>query len=348
MPLAAANPPTPVRATWLLDVSDAVPLAGRFEIAASWIAPPELAAGSAVPLLVCLPGGFLSRHYFDLGTDGDRRYSFAEAMVARGYAVLAFDHLGVGDSTKPVPEEAGLTLGVDAIAAANQRALERARARIEAGDPASGTPPLEISASVGVGHSMGSMLTVEQQALALPHLALLLFSFSTAGTPRFLDETLMAYADDPERLRREMPRVATAAMGGPYPPRANGPADDRRAAFGVGTAGDAAERALEDAATNLLAVGGLTSMIPGGYAPAAEKVEAPVLMVFGDHDLHDDRRTAAELPLVRDLSTYCLPDAWHCHFVANTRATLWDVVDRWLAARLADEASPHDTGNGPD
>ena len=331
-----AVPPLPVtRATWTFDVSDVVPVAGRFEVAASWIAPADLAPNAPITLLVCLPGGFLSRRYFDLETGGDRTYSFAEAMAARGHAVLAFDHVGTGDSTPPSPEEAGLEIGVDAIAAANQAAFEAARERIAAGDPTSGTPPLEISTCIGVGHSMGSMLTVEQQALAHPYDALLLFSFSTAGTPRFIGPDLMAYADQPERLRREMPQVLSRAMGGPYPPRANGVEEDRVAAFGVGTAPPDAEEALQLAATRLLGVGGLTSMIPGGYAPAAQKIDVPVLMVFGDHDLHDDRHTAEELPLVRALETWQLDDAWHCHFVANTRERLWERVALWLDARRA-------------
>lgn len=335
MPPDAAPPPPITRATWTFDVGAAVPVPGDFAIAASWIAPAPPKTVEPITVLVCLPGGFLSRHYFDLESERSRTYSFAEAMASRGYGVLAFDHPGTGESTKPDPEEAGLSIGVDAIAAANQAALEQALARIREGDSGSGTPAREIGRCIGVGHSMGSMLTVEQQALSRPHDALLLFSFSTAGTPRFIGPSLMAYADQPERLRREMPEVLEREMGGPYPPRAKGETEDRVAAFGVGTAPPKAEAALQASATNLLAVGGLTSMVPGGYAPAAEKIDVPVLMVFGDHDLHDDRHTAAELPLVRDLETFRLDDAWHCHFVANTRERLWERVALWLDARAA-------------
>lgn len=335
MPPDAAPPTEITRATWTFDVSDAVPVDGDFELTASWIAPAPSATDEPITVLVCLPGGFLSRHYFDLESEGSHTYSFAEAMASRGYGVLAFDHVGTGDSTKPTPEDAGLAIGVDAIAAANQAALEQALGRVRAGEPGSGTPAREIGRCIGVGHSMGSMLTVEQQALSRPHEALLLFSFSTAGTPRFIGPSLVAYADQPERLRQEMPALLEREMGGPYPPRANGATEDRVASFGVGTAPPEAEAALQAAATNLLAVGGLTSMVPGGYAPAAEKIDVPVLMIFGDHDLHDDRHTAAELPLVRDLETWQLDDAWHCHFVANTRERLWERVALWLDARAA-------------
>lgn len=318
------------RAVWSFDVADAVPLDGAFRIAASWIGPAHLQPGARVPLLVCLPGGFLSRDYFDLGSRGSRSYSFAVAMASRGFGVLTLDHLGTGESSKPAPESLGFELGVGVIAAANQRAYEGARDRLHAGDPDNGIPPIEISRSIGVGHSMGSMLSVEQQARFRPHDGLVLFSFSTAGTPRFLDETLRGYADQPRRLREEMPEVAQRTMGSPYPPRANGVEGDRRAAFGVGTAPPEAEDLLQAAATNLLAVGGITSMVPGGFAPAAQKIEVPTVMIFGEHDLHDDRSTAEELPLVRDLTTWCLEDAWHCHFVSNRRNRLWDEVQAWL------------------
>ena len=179
---------------------------------------------------------------------------------------------------------------------------------------------------------MGSMLTVEQQALAQPHDALALFSFSTQGTPRFIDDTMRAYANDPNRLRREIGELARTTMGLPYPERAVDSEDNRRAAFGVGTAGDKAEGALHQAATNLLAVGGLMSMVPGGFAPPAEKIDVPVYMLVGDHDLHDDRHTRDELPNSPSITTFILDDCWHCHFVANTREVLFERLHDWLAS----------------
>jgi pimeloyl-ACP methyl ester carboxylesterase len=343
--MSAPNAPPsapPRRFEWRLDVSEAVPLDGRFELAATLIAP--AASDDAPPvdtLLFCLPGGFLSRRYFDLaapdemdesGGAGDasgRRYSFAEAMARRGLAVLAVDPLGVGDSTRPDPPELGFGIGVDEVVRANQAALVRALERLAAGS----VPGLEIRRSLGVGHSMGSLLTVEQQALARAHDALVLFSFTTRGTPAFLDDTMRRYAGEPGRLRAEMPDLVRRTMGTPYPERAEGPESDRRAAFGVGTAPGDAEEALHAASTRLFAAGGLTAMIPAGAAPAAARVDVPVLMVFADHDLHDDRSTRQELPNVPSLTTFELSDAWHCHFVANTRETLWHVVADWIAQR---------------
>lgn len=333
-------PPSPTarRATWRLDVSDAVPLPGRFEIATDVVVPASLPDDLVTPIFCCLPGGFLSRRYFDLGNDRDRRFSFAEAMAKEGFMTLAFDHLGVGESSKPDPIEGGYALGVEDIALANQCALELALARLRAGDPALGLPPSSNTSdasdtrrapTIGVGHSMGSMLTVEQQAIARPHRALLLFSFSTRGTPAFLDDAMREYTNQPERLRREIGDLARRSMGSPYPERASNSEANRRAAFGVGTAPELAIEALDAASTNLLAVAGLMSMVPDGYAPPAREIDVPVFMLIGDHDLHDDRHTRADLPRSPHITTHVLDDCWHCHFVANTRETIWKRAASW-------------------
>jgi len=329
------------RATWRLDVSQAVPLPGRFEIAADVIAPaafPSEFSERSPPILFCLPGGFLSRRYFDLQNDlqndaetaGDRLYSFAEAMAKEGFVTIALDHIGVGESSKPEPIEGGYSLGVEAIARANQCALELALARLAVGDPSLDLPPCPSPVTIGVGHSMGSMLTVEQQSIARPHRALLLFSFSTRGTPAFLDDAMREYANDPERTRREIGILARRSMGSPYPGQANDSDENRRAAFGIGTAPTSAEEALHAASTNLLAVGGLMSMVPGGFAPPAREIDVPVFMIIGDHDLHDDRHMREDLPHSPDLTSLVLEDCWHCHFVANTRETIWERASGWI------------------
>lgn len=343
-PPGPTSPDEPLRLTWRFDVSDAVNVPGAFASAATLIAPPSLDPNQSVTLLVCLPGGFLSRAYFDLqlaplaqreqdhatATNAERTYSFAAAMAARGFVVLTIDHIGTGDSTQPEPVELGYDIGIDAIARANDLALRAARERLAAGDASAGLPPVFIERSIGIGHSMGSMLTVEQQAFAPTHEALVLFSFSTQGIPRFMDDDMRGYANDPARLRREIGILARVAMGSPYPERATNSEDDRRAAFGVGTAPNEAEEALQLASTNLLAVGGLTSMVPAGFSESAVKIDVPVFMIVGDHDLHDDRHTRRELPNAPKVTTYILEDCWHCHFVANTRETLWQVVSDWI------------------
>jgi len=336
-----AAKPAVHRACWRVDVSETVPLEGVFEIAVDVALPTRLAAGRGDPerptvVLCCLPGGFLSRGYFDLDHgegEGEGGYSFTEAMANEGLVTLAFDHLGTGGSSQPDPIEGGYSLGVEAIAAANQRALELALERLAAGDASQGIPAIDRVVTIGVGHSMGSALTVEQQALARSHRALVLFSFTTQGVPAFLDPVQREYLGDPERARREIGELARRSMGSPYPVRAHNSEADRRAAFGVGTAPASAADALHRASTSLLAVGGLLSMIPGGYAGPAERIDVPVFVLIGDHDLHDDRGIRDMLPRAPEVETFVLADCWHCHFVANTRETLWKRVAEWIHAR---------------
>lgn len=333
------------RASWRVDVSDAVPLPGAFAIAVDVVVPAEAADGGAggAPraVLVCLPGGFLSRKYFDLDPGGAEAYSFAEAMARRGFATLAFDHLGVGESSRPEPLEAGYSLGVEAIAAINQRALERALERLARGDRDQGIPPTRCDATIGVGHSMGSVLTVEQQALARPHRGLVLFSFTTRGIPLFLNDDQRSYAGDPQRARREIGALAQRSFGSPYPEQANDSPENRRAAFQVGTAPPRAEELLHGAATNLLGVAGLLSMIPGGYAPAAERIDVPVAILVGDHDLHGTRGLREELPKAPSVEARLVEDCWHCHLVANPRATIARTVADFIDRVLAEPNEPN-------
>lgn len=332
-----ANGTAAARASWRIDVSEAVPHPGRFELAVDVVVPRERSDETPPVALVCLPGGFLSRRYFDLELAGDRSYSFAEAIAVQGFVTLAIDHLGIGESSKPDPIDAGFAFGVEVVARANQLALERALERLARGDAEAGIAPTPCGATIGVGHSMGSVLTVEQQAIARPHRALVLFSFTTRGLPFFLNEDQRPYANDPERARRELGALARRSYGTPYPPRADGAEGDRRAAFGVGTAPPLAEALLHAASTDLLALGGLLSMIPGGYAPSAAVIDVPVYVLIGDHDLHGERGVREELPKAPSVTLRTLEDCWHCHLVANSRAAIWREIPAWIAEVLASD-----------
>ena len=66
-------------------------------------------------------------------------------------------------------------------------------------------PALPELVSVGVGHSMGAMLTVEQQATHRTHTALALLGFGNRGLPDLLDPEVVAatsrrYLEAYERL----------------------------------------------------------------------------------------------------------------------------------------------------
>jgi pimeloyl-ACP methyl ester carboxylesterase len=320
----ATNPENPTqyaevtRREWRFDVSKTFPNASRLEVAATFVAPTGLPTRA---LLVCLPGGFLSRGYFDLCVAGDRGYSFAEAMAGSGFASLALDHLGIGESSKP---DDGWMLDADALARANQYALEAALERLQR----DGTPKVPV---IGVGHSMGSCMAVVQQANHAPFSGLVLFSFSTLGLRSFLQGREAEVANDDDAIRARIVELAKERFASAHP------GDERDAthpAFGVGTAPSETARALDDVATGILPIPALRSMIPGGYASWAKQVRIPTLVAYGDHDLPGSERGANESLPNATLDTVMLEDCWHCHFVANTRDTLFTHVASWVDTAL--------------
>jgi len=322
---SAGRAPATRRFEWRFDVSAAVELPGSHEIAVSVVAPADFGRPGDGTVLCCLPGGSLSRKYWDLEVDRDRRFSFAEFMADRGFATLAIDHLGVGESTQP---DDGYALDVLRLARANQAALAQATARLRAGDASEGRPPLGDLRSIGVGHSMGSCMTVVQQAHHAPHRAIVLMSFTTRGLPHYLTEGERALAGDPHGARAKLPDLIRARFGTPYPAPPNGAG--REAAYGVGTAPPEALLALRQATTTLAAGPGILSMIPGAFAPEAVAIGVPVFLAVGDHDLHAADHASEEFPHAPEVLAYTLPDCWHCHNLANTRERLWARIARWI------------------
>ncbi len=129
---------------------------------AAWLFVPEKVPRAGPPVvIVAVPGGSYSKAYFHMEVLGHPGYSFAEHMACRGYPVLALDHLGIGDSTRPADGDA-VRLAV--MAAANVEAVRQMREAIAHGTLSSRLPPLPDARFAGVGHSMGGCITIMQQA----------------------------------------------------------------------------------------------------------------------------------------------------------------------------------------
>lgn len=102
-----------------LDVSAAVPLAGRHEVAMTAYLPPADALGPRPVAIFASPGGGYTRHYYDMQPPGHAGYSEAEAHVRQGFIFVSYDHLGVGDSCTAQLREYTVPL----LAAANDAAV---------------------------------------------------------------------------------------------------------------------------------------------------------------------------------------------------------------------------------
>lgn len=301
-----------------LDVSEAgdEPL----RLAASLFLPDCLsdaaAARSECPLelLVCVPGGTYTRFYWQAEIPGFSDYSFATHMSGRGKAVLTIDVLGTGESSQPPSEE---RLSRALVASTQHLATQEVVAGLRQGRWNPATTGRSVTVT-GVGHSMGGMGVIGQQAAHRSFDRLAVFGFTNIGL------------DFSEEDRRKL--AATAQRRGYL-------AGNRAAMRRYFHAADVPEAVIahDDAQqTHVPGCLGAAAIVPGGMAEAAATIETPVYLLFGDIDVSPDpRREVATYSRARDISLYVLPGAAHCHNFATTRALAWNHFDRWVDRTLA-------------
>jgi pimeloyl-ACP methyl ester carboxylesterase len=299
-------------------------------VAATVYLPPAPAAARMA--LVCLAGGNMNRGYYDLQVEGDRGFSFAAQMTARGFVVVTVDLLGLGGSTRPAD---GYALTTEVIVRANARATGEILDRLRQGRLDARVPALPALRSVGVGHSMGAMLSVVQQAQARQHAGLALLGFSTRGLPRFVPEDVRALAaTDMAALRARLPEFARRMFVVPYPRiRRAGGSGDNAALYGSAGADPRGVAALKAATDSLLPVPAFQSMVPGNVAAEAAQLDVPVLLMLGEHDMAGP---PAEAPRAftrsPDVQLEVLPGAGHSHFLFAARAQLFERLAAWADA----------------
>ncbi len=80
----------------------------------------------------------------------------------------------------------------------------------------------------------------------------------------------------------------------------------------------------------LLAIVGLTSMIPGSVAAEMAAVDVPVFLALGEHDIAGDPHgIPAFFTGSKDVSLFVLPETGHNHNVAPAREKMWDRLATW-------------------
>lgn len=278
--------------------------------------------------LVCLAGGNMNRRYYDLQVEGDDSFSFARQMTARGFIVITLDHLGLGQSTRP---QDGYELTADRIVTANANATTQILARLRDGRVDPGVAALPDLRSLGVGHSMGAMLTVLQQAHAHQHAGIALLGFSTRGLPRYVpDDVRDLAATDVPALRARLVEFARRMFILSYPRIRSSGGGDNAAFYGSAGADPRGVAALKSATDCLLPVPAFLSMVPGNVAPEAAQVDVPVLLMLGEHDMagppEEASRAFSASPAVR---LEVLPGAGHSHFLFASRVELFDRLTHW-------------------
>ena len=312
----------------LFDAGGLVPgLDGGVAAADVFMPPPGVRARPIA--FCCLAGGGMSRAYWDLRVPGDDTYSFARWSAARGFPVITVDHLGVGESVLPADAAAPLLRDVIAANDAVLRVLCDELRRFGIGGR-----PIPDLRTVGVGHSMGAVLTVRQQSVYSSHEALSLFGFSTAGLPDQLSQIspeLLSRADRPIDDQR-VAKLARLMFGSPY------------AVLNTVTASDAdspIKRALQAAATVTLTAGGLLSMLPGNVARELSRLTVPVLILNGDRDPLVTGRPEDAAHCPAGSASRVVAGSGHNHNAAELRHEFWIQLVDWARSVLQGASPRH-------
>jgi alpha-beta hydrolase superfamily lysophospholipase len=309
-----------------VDVSDVAP-AGCRTLALEVVAPAPVAAAPPV-VLFCFPGGGMSRRYFDLTAPG---YSFAEYASERGFVVILADHPGVGDSDAP---DDGWTLTPETVARVNAAAVGRMLAALESGGVA-GLPPLRPAAVVGVAHSAGAHVLIHHQAHHPQFDGVILLGWCGRGLPEYLEDDERVLSSAPGELAAHLVAGAKRRHAEPL---AVLPRGSSRLLV-ASSMPASVHQALVDARSPLLAVVGYAAMVPGSAGPAAGRIDVPVFVGVGEHDIAVEHHAIpAEFPASRDITLFVLQGAGHNQNVEAGRGQLWARMTDWaddLARRRA-------------
>lgn len=319
-----------------IDTGVAVPGGTPLHVAIEVRAPRQASLGAAPVVLVCQPGGGMNRRYWDLmpgnGSGGDAAndisFSFARQMAGRGFIVVYLDHPAVGESDRP---EDGYALTPDVVVRADQAAVAQVLSSLRAGSLMPELPPLPDLVAIGVGHSMGAMTTLLQQAMFKPYAGLALLGFSTRGMPEYVSPEVKELAQDPPKVRAELERLARATFQVPYPEVK--PSPQSNSIFAGSTADPRGVEAIKVARDKMLPMLAYLSMIPGNVAPEAAQIEVPLFLALGERDIAGPpHQVPAAFPKSRDLSLHILPETGHSHFLFPARTGLFNRLGGW--ARL--------------
>ncbi|HQR03030.1 MAG: alpha/beta fold hydrolase [Proteobacteria bacterium] len=314
-----------------IDVGPIEPRGASLSIAVDVFIPEGTANPDSV-LLFCLPGGSMNRRYYDLSTangSDDESFSFARQMAARGFIVATVDHLGIGDSDGPADL---YLLTSEAVAAANHHAVRQIRQELREGRLDPGLPPCVALFCIGVGHSMGGLLTVIQQAHHDSHHAVALLGFGTRGLPEVLTAEERALAADRSRWPADLPGLARTRFEAPPPPRAAEGEDKANRDWYYGAGADPrGVQAIKPARDRMLPVPAMHSLMPDNVWPEAGQIRVPVFLAVGDRDItgpaHQIPAAFAGSP---DLTLQVLPATGHSHFLFPSRTRLYERFAAWV------------------
>lgn len=294
-----------------LDVGGIGP-AGVSMLAATLYVPDEV---KSAPLMACFPGGGMNRRYFDLPDELPGEWSMARYLADHfGIAVAVLDHPGVGESSLP---DDPYTLNPRVVAEIDHGALSELVAHA--------MDLFEPTRLIGLGHSMGALVVAHAQWHHRSFDAVAFLGFGGAGLPQYLTAAEKAYAGNYHRLEPVLAELVRERFGTALVPSPTTSSDMLNPGANAG-----ARQLLAAASSLMLALCGLTSMIPGSSDAALASIEVPVFIGVGENDIAGDvADVAALLTAAPSVETFVLAGAGHNHSISKNRTVLWDALGRW-------------------
>lgn len=316
---------------------------GRIAMTAYLPASPSLSGC----VIFASPGGGYSRSYYDMRFDGHAGYSQAQHHTGHGHIVVAYDHLGVGDSE--IGDLSAWT--VEELARVNHQAVREIQARLEVGELCAELPAIPNAFHVGIGQSMGGCVSIIMQAQHRTFDAIGVLGYSAIHTvlpQRTISETEAgkgnyAYARTTSPTELSVARSSAGVSDFVYPFHWDDVPADILAADMEG--GYPLRRTAPRFGSLTIPNCAVGMMGPGFVAADARAVETPVFLAFGERDVsvqpRDEPRAFAASD---DVTVLVVPRMAHMHNFAGTRRRLWDRLDAWASdqarsARLAREDS---------
>ncbi|MBP7335685.1 hypothetical protein [Niveispirillum sp.] len=293
---------------------------------------PEDPARFSGRVIYASPGGGYGRLYYDMHFTGHEGYSQAAHHVEAGHILVAYDHLGVGESD--VSELSTLT--IEDIADADHAAVQQVRDGLIAGTLLATYPPLPDAVHIGIGQSMGGGVTIIMQARHRSFDAIGVLGYSAIHTvlPQRTEEQAAAAKAQYQFDRHTDPAalsVAATAAGVAdfiYPFHwEDVPADILKADM---EGGYPIRRTAPPFGSLTIPNCVVAMMGPGFVARDAAVVDVPVFLGFGERDTSADfREEPSAYTNAGDITLVIVPTMAHMHNFASTRARLWDRLSHW-------------------
>lgn len=259
------------------------------------------------PLLFCLPGGGLTRDYFDLAP----HYSFVTRMTDAGHSVITMDHPGI--ATNAFPSDHPYFTPRDAA-----RYLHLALKQWNISSPI-----------IGIGHSMGGMMIMLMQGAHGSFSGLGLFGSSAGGLDWGLSEDEKHYINQEANFKRDLEKLALAKFGGPYSRASGGPSGES-ITFGGETA-DLTKR-LREISCEMNSASAMMSMMRGSFKTEVEAITVPLLFAFGDHDIGiPPKDVPKDFVNSKSAEVIILENTGHNHFAFKSIETLCEKFDYWAS-----------------